>query len=63
MPFIEVPLAPGRYGYAFVLDGRRFVADPAAPRALGDDFGAPTSVVTVGGGSGARDVVRAGGSS
>lgn len=46
---LEVPLAPGRYQYAFVVDGRRFVADPAAPRALGDDFGQPSSVVTVGG--------------
>jgi len=46
---IDVPLRPGRYRYAFVVDGRRFVADPAAPRAVGDDFGQPTSVVTVGG--------------
>ena len=46
--------APGRYRYVFVVDGRRFVADPAAPRAAGDDFGTPTSVVTVGGGALAR---------
>ncbi len=46
---VDVPLAPGRYQYAFVVDGRRFIADPAAPRATGDDFGTPTSVVTVGG--------------
>ena len=46
---LVVPLEPGRYLYAFVVDGRRFVADPAAPRAAGDDFGTPTSVVTVGG--------------
>jgi hypothetical protein len=46
---LDVPLAPGRYQYAFVVDGRRFVADPAAPPALGDDFGQPTSVVTVAG--------------
>jgi len=45
---VEMPLAPGRYTYSFVVDGRRFVADPAAPRAVGDDFGTPTSVVTVG---------------
>jgi Carbohydrate-binding module 48 (Isoamylase N-terminal domain) len=44
---LDVPLAPGRYQYAFVVDGRRFVADPGAPRAIGDDFGQPTSVVTV----------------
>jgi len=48
---VDVPLTPGRYRYVFVVDGRRFVADPAAPRAVGDDFGTPTSVVTVGGGA------------
>jgi hypothetical protein len=48
---LNVPLAPGRYRYAFVVDGRQFVADPAAPPAVDDDFGQPTSVVTV---SGAR---------
>jgi hypothetical protein len=47
---VDVPLTPGRYRYVFVVDGRRFVADPAAPRAVGDDFGTPTSVVTIGGG-------------
>jgi hypothetical protein len=46
---VDVPLAPGRYQYAFVVDGRRFIADPSAPRATGDDFGTPTSVVTIGG--------------
>ena len=48
---VDLPLTPGRYRYVFVVDGRRFVADPAAPRAAGDDFGTPTSVVTVGGGA------------
>ena len=47
---VDVPLTPGRYRYVFLVDGRRFVADPAAPRAVGDDFGTPTSVVTIGGG-------------
>lgn len=45
---VALPLRPGRHQYAFVVDGARWVADPAAPRALGDDFGAPSSVVTVG---------------
>ena len=45
---VALPLLPGRHQYAFVVDGVRWVADPAAPRALGDDFGAPSSVVTVG---------------
>jgi len=48
---LDVPLAPGRYQYAFVVDGRQFVADPSAPRAVGDDFGTPNSVVTVSGGA------------
>jgi hypothetical protein len=44
-----VPLAPGRHRYAFLLDGSRWVADPAAPAARDDEFGAASSVVTVGG--------------
>jgi hypothetical protein len=43
---IEVRLAPGRYVYAFNVDGK-WLADPAAPRAVGDDFGRPASTVTV----------------
>lgn len=31
----DVPLAPGRYAYAFVVDGK-VVTDPSAPRATGD---------------------------
>lgn len=46
---VTVSLAPGRYEYAFVVDGRAWVADPAAPIALEDDFGAPSSLLTVGG--------------
>jgi len=44
---VEVPLAPGRHRYAFVVDGARWMPDPAAPTAPGDDFGMPSSVVTV----------------
>ena len=44
-----VPLAPGRYRYAFLVDGSRWLADPAAPRARDDEFGTPSSVVTVAG--------------
>jgi hypothetical protein len=43
---IEVPLAPGRYAYAFVVDGR-LAPDPSAPKTAGDDFGTPNSVVMV----------------
>jgi hypothetical protein len=44
---VELPLRAGRYSYAFVVDGHRWEADPSAPRAVGDDFGRPSSVVTV----------------
>ena len=46
-----VPLPVGRHEYGFVVDGAPVVADPAAPRAADNDFGAPNSVVTVGGGA------------
>ncbi|MHB1225658.1 MAG: early set domain-containing protein, partial [Gemmatimonadaceae bacterium] len=44
---VEVPLAAGRHRYAFVVDDDHWVPDPTAPRASGDDFGTPSSVVTV----------------
>jgi hypothetical protein len=44
-----LPLSPGRYRYAFLVDGARWLADPAAPHVHDDEFGAPSSVVTVGG--------------
>jgi len=47
---VTVPLRPGRYRYAFVVDGTTWVPDPTAPMALDDDFGRPNSVVTIGGG-------------
>src|SRR5258705_383919 len=47
-----VPLAPGRYHYAFLVDGSRWLADPSAPAARDEDYGAPSSVVTVGAGGG-----------
>ena len=46
---VTIPLTPGRHRYAFVVDGRRWVPDPGAPRAAGDDFDTPSSVLTVGG--------------
>ena len=45
---ISIPLAPGRYRYAFLVDGETWLPDPSAPRAADSDFGAPNSVVTVG---------------
>ena len=44
---VEIPLPPGRHQYAFIVDGTRWMPDPAAPRAVADDFGTPNSVVTV----------------
>jgi hypothetical protein len=44
---VTVPLRPGRYNYAFLVDGQRWTADPSAPRNVGDDFGRPSSVITV----------------
>jgi len=40
-------LAPGRYKYTFVIDGKEWVADPLAPKATNDDFGTPSSVILV----------------
>jgi endonuclease/exonuclease/phosphatase family metal-dependent hydrolase len=44
---VTVSLRPGRYRYTFIVDGTRWRRDPAAPPALEDDFGAPTSVITI----------------
>ena len=44
-----VQLAPGRYRYAFLVNGVEWRADPGAPAARDDEFGTPSSVVTVGG--------------
>jgi hypothetical protein len=45
---VEVPLPPGRHEYAFLIDGREWRPDPAAPRALANEYGPPNSVITVG---------------
>lgn len=45
--WVVVKLPPGRYRYSFVVDGTRWVADPAAPRAVDNDFGPASSVVTI----------------
>jgi len=44
-----VPLSPGRYRYAFLVNGSQWIADPGAPAAPDDEFGVPSSVVTVAG--------------
>ena len=44
---VSVPLQRGRYEYAFIVDGKRWVADPFAP-ASSDEFDTRSSIVTVG---------------
>lgn len=46
-----VQLKPGRHVYSFVLDGRVFMNDPAAPVAPDDGYGQRNSVVVVKGAS------------
>jgi 1,4-alpha-glucan branching enzyme len=48
---VNLLLPNGRHRYAFVVDDSTWAADPAAPPAAGDDFGMPSSVVTVTGSS------------
>jgi len=44
-----ISLSPGRHVYSFVVDGKHFVTDPAAPVAPDDGFGQSNSVVIVAG--------------
>jgi hypothetical protein len=46
---VELPLSAGRHLYSFIVNGNEWVADPGAPLAPEDGFGAPNSVVLVGG--------------
>ena len=48
---VRLSLPNGRHRYAFVVDDSTWAADPAAPPSAGDDFGMPSSVVTVTGSS------------
>lgn len=43
---VELPVATGIHSYAFVIDGHRWVTDPAAPR-VSDGFGGWNSQVAV----------------
>ena len=43
---ISIPLSAGRYAYAFVVDGQRWVVDPGG-RSVSDEFGGETSVLRV----------------
>jgi hypothetical protein len=46
---LSVPVTDGRHVYAFVVDGRHWLSDPAAPLAPEDEFGFRSSVLVVGG--------------
>lgn len=37
----------GVHRYAFVVNGKQWIADPTAPRSSGDDFGMPSSALVV----------------
>jgi hypothetical protein len=42
----NVPLAPGRHVYAFVVDGKKWLVDPLAPQVPDDGLG-PTNAVVI----------------
>jgi len=44
---VTISLKPGRYAYMFVVDGRRWIADPFAAEQHDDGFGARNAVVDV----------------
>ncbi len=44
---IEIDLPPGEYEYKFVIDGKKWVADPNAEKFVPDGFGGKNSVVIV----------------
>jgi hypothetical protein len=44
---VILQLPPGRYNYAFLIDGRIWQPDPNAPPAADEDFGRPSSVMMV----------------
>lgn len=44
---VTVPLPAGRYQYAFLIDGQRWVTDPHAEQRMNDDFGRQSAVVIV----------------
>lgn len=42
-----IQLKPGRYQYMFVIDGKKWIADPLAGEAAGDGFGSLNAVLDV----------------
>jgi len=44
---VSAPVPAGVHRYAFIVNGKQWVADPTAPRAASDDFGQPSSALVV----------------
>lgn len=44
---VTAAVPTGVHRYAYVVNGKDWVADPSAPRSTGDDFGMPSSVLVV----------------
>jgi len=44
---VTAPVPTGVHRYAFVVNEKQWVADPRAPRSVGDDFGMPSSALVV----------------
>jgi hypothetical protein len=44
---VTAPVPAGVHRYAFVVNGKQWVADPSAPRSASDDFGMPSSALVV----------------
>ena len=51
---VTAAIPEGHHRYSFVVDDSLWVADPAAPRVLDDDYGLPNSALVVGGGDTAQ---------
>ncbi|MBA3670687.1 MAG: isoamylase early set domain-containing protein [Gemmatimonadaceae bacterium] len=48
---VTAPVPAGVHRYAFLVNGKQWMADPTAPRASSDDFGMPSSALVVDGGA------------
>jgi hypothetical protein len=44
---VTASVPAGVHRYAFVINGKQWMADPTAPRSSGDDFGMPSSALVV----------------
>jgi Glycogen recognition site of AMP-activated protein kinase len=44
---VTASIPVGVHRYAFVVNGKQWMADPTAPRSSGDDFGMPSSALVV----------------